>query len=292
MLRLRAAFVRVFAFYALMVSGALVIIYTWGPEVYPDDDLQWYLPNDGLAGLSLVILASWIMIRWADRRPFASLGISVHLRTPLLFVFGLALGVAMQSIALYTIGYWQAGLVPEWPIFRVMHPNWDGLVAMIHVLVFVAIIEELLFRGYAFQTISQRLGTIPALLILSVLFGLYHIIGRPDQPAYVVTTAIAGLFNGILIIRTGSLWTAIAAHWGVNLVGDEIGLLASGASNFDPAMWGFDNPQYWPIFGLMMLIIMFVPLPVDRKGQILWERYVHRPAWPPWRHRATDKTPT
>jgi len=271
------------AFYTLMVTGALFIIHTWGPEVYPNDDLEWYLPTDGIAGLTLVILASWIMIRCVDRRPFASLGISVHRRTLLLFLFGLVLGIVVKSIALYTIGYWQAGMVPKWPIFVVLHPSLDGLVEMIHVVIFVAIIEELLFRGYAFQVLTQRLGTIPALLVLSVIFGIYHIIDRPEQLAYVITTAVSGLFNGILIIRTGSLLPAIARHWGSNLVGNEIGLLGSGASHFDPAMWGFDNPQYWPIFGLMTLIIMFVPLPVDRKGKILWERYVRRPSWPPWR---------
>ena len=275
-----------------------MFIHTFNAELYPTQsvewylDLEWYLPSDGPVGLTLMILASWIMIRWVDRRPFASLGISVHRHTPWLFVFGLALGVAMQSIALYTIGYWQAGMVPEWPIFVIIHPNWDGLVEMVHVLIFVAVAEEVFYRGYAFQVILQRLGMVPGLLIISILFGIAHVLARPDQPAYVVTTAIVGLFYGILIIRTGSLWTAIAAHWGVNLVGDEIGLLGSGASDFDPAMWGFANPQYWPIFGVLTLIIMFVPLPVDRKGKVLWKRYVRRPAWPPWQRKATDKEPT
>jgi len=280
-----------------MVSGALLIIQILGPEVYPNDDLEWYLPNDGVAGLTLLILASWVMTRWVDGRPFASLGVSLHPRTPLLFLFGLVMGIAVKSIALYTIGYLQADMVPKWPIFHVVHPNQAGLFETARLLVFVAVGEELFNRGYVLQAMAQRLGTAPSLAITSILFGLGHLVGETELlPAItvVITTSMIGLFLGILVVRTGSLWTAIACHWGLNLVGSEIGLRATGAaSDFDPAIWGFsNNPQYWLIFGLMTLIIMFVPLSVDRKGKILWERYVRRPAWPPWQRKATDKEPT
>lgn len=293
--RLRSVLVRLLAFYALMVSVPLGIIHTLGPGIYPNEDFDWYLPpHEGVAGLTLLILASWIMTRWVDGRPFVSLGITIHRRTPFLFVFGLAFGLAMKSIAIYTISYLQAGMVPEWPFLAVPRINQDMLFNIAWSLIFIAVAEELLDRGYALQVLTERLGTVSGLIITSALFGLGHIMNEPELGAalnVVVTTTIMGLLNGILVIRTGSLWPAFASHWGINLVGNDIGLRATGAdSSFDPAaILNFSNPQYWPIFGLAVVIVALIPLPVDRKGKILWERYVRRPAWPPWQRCAGER---
>ena len=63
---------------------------------------------------------------------------------------------------------------------------------------FIAIPEELFFRGWMQNLLERRLGRTPALLVTSVLFGLSHFNKRAAHFnwRYVLLAAIAGIFYG------------------------------------------------------------------------------------------------
>ena len=72
--------------------------------------------------------------------------------------------------------------------------------------------EELLFRGLAQAGVARLIGgeysPWIALLIASVLFGVCHWLST----TYALLAMLAGLYFGLLLILTGSLWTPIIAH--------------------------------------------------------------------------------
>lgn len=88
-----------------------------------------------------------------------------------------------------------------------------------HNLIFVCVIEELLFRNYVFEAICKTFhrhkhAMLYAIAISSVIFGLYHF---RSGPILVTLAAIAGATYTLAYIR-GGLIAAILAHFGVNLV--------------------------------------------------------------------------
>jgi membrane protease YdiL (CAAX protease family) len=72
------------------------------------------------------------------------------------------------------------------------------LFAYIFTFLFIAIPEELFFRGWLQNLLERRLGRWPALLLTSILFGLSHFNKRAVHFnwRYVLLAAIAGLFYG------------------------------------------------------------------------------------------------
>jgi membrane protease YdiL (CAAX protease family) len=72
--------------------------------------------------------------------------------------------------------------------------------------------EELLFRGLAQGGLTQLIGGPAgpwiALVVVAVLFGIAHWLST----TYSLLALIAGLYFGVLLILTGSLWVPIVAH--------------------------------------------------------------------------------
>jgi membrane protease YdiL (CAAX protease family) len=70
--------------------------------------------------------------------------------------------------------------------------------ALLFTFAFIAVPEELFFRGWMQNLLERRLGRTPALLVTAVLFGLAHFNKRAAHFnwRYVVLAALAGIFYG------------------------------------------------------------------------------------------------
>lgn len=80
----------------------------------------------------------------------------------------------------------------------------------IYMLFFVALAEELLFRGLIFNDLKRIFGWKSALLAQGVLFGIMHMTWR--SPLEIAFTASAGLFLGYFYYRTKSIVGPISMH--------------------------------------------------------------------------------
>jgi uncharacterized protein len=80
-----------------------------------------------------------------------------------------------------------------------------------------AVTEELMFRGVLFRLIEERTGTWIALVLTSVLFGLWHLL-NPDATLWgAVAIAIeAGGTLAAAYAATRNLWVPIGLHFGWN----------------------------------------------------------------------------
>jgi hypothetical protein len=108
-------------------------------------------------------------------------------------------GVGLREMVLYTPLALALGLGLG---FLHLHTGWPGpgpiATAWIFTLLFVAIPEELFFRGWLQNLFERRMGRTPALYLTAVLFGLSHFNKRAVlfNWRYVLLATVAGVFYG------------------------------------------------------------------------------------------------
>jgi membrane protease YdiL (CAAX protease family) len=102
-------------------------------------------------------------------------------------------------------------------------PGSDGSIAgtalsSLAFLLPAALWEELFVRGYAFSLLRERWGSTGALLATSAAFGSLHFLNDGATALSVGVVMLAGIFLGLLRLRTGSLYAAWMAHVAWNAV--------------------------------------------------------------------------
>ncbi len=86
--------------------------------------------------------------------------------------------------------------------FLHLHPLWPRLLqfagAFVFTFFFIAVPEEIFFRGWMQNLLERRLGRYPALLLTAALFGLSHWNKRAAHFnwRYVLLASLAGIFYG------------------------------------------------------------------------------------------------
>jgi membrane protease YdiL (CAAX protease family) len=111
---------------------------------------------------------------------------------------------------------------------------WIGLL----VNVGVAIGEETIFRGYLLTGLKMAWGKWQALLVMTIIFGLFHL------PAYaehgmrsatltlaIVLASLFGLLFGLAYLHTGSLWLPVSLHFTWNFVENDVLNLTADPTN-------------------------------------------------------------
>ena len=98
------------------------------------------------------------------------------------------------------------------------------------------LVEELLFRGYLFRQLTALGGPVLALVVTSVAFGAYHLIGKPYWAIgaffVVAMPALGGLIFGCSLLRSGGLALPLGLHWGGNWALTSLfGWRTGGAAN-------------------------------------------------------------
>jgi len=120
--------------------------------------------------------------------------------------------------------------------------------AMMPVAAFINLIpalgEELGWRGWLLPKLMP-LGTIPALLVSGIIWGLWHapliLLGYnyPDAPGWLAMTAMTcmciliGALFGWLRLRSASVWPAALAHGAFNAAGGSFLLFARAGEHID-----------------------------------------------------------
>lgn len=158
-------------------------------------------------------------------------------------------------------------------------------------LLFGALLEELSFRGYPFQKLTESCGAVCAVLFLSALFGAVHL-GNPDAGGWLswgfFNTIAVGLLFALARIRSGSLWFSFGVHFSWNLFqGAVFGLPVSGLREFATLvttsahgpLW-LTGGDYGPEASAVCSVVLVVALP------LVWaltgsRKIQHRPASSP-----------
>ena len=95
-------------------------------------------------------------------------------------------------------------------------------------MLFGAVGEEMLFRGYGFQVLVARLGPFATILPAGALFGLAHWDNQNFTWMGLSNTVLWGVLFGWAFLRSGDLWLPIGLHYGWNIVLPLAGVNLSG----------------------------------------------------------------
>lgn len=106
-----------------------------------------------------------------------------------------------------------------------VHRAAPSLVALSLLFVtFLALTEEMVFRGVLFTRLEERTGAMAAVLATAVLFSLFHFVGRSFSWSQALGYLLDGLFLAGLVWWTRDLWTAVGWHVAKNAaVGQTFG---------------------------------------------------------------------
>jgi membrane protease YdiL (CAAX protease family) len=161
-----------------------------------------------------LLVAGWILTRSVNRRPLTAIGL--HPAPPALFhlLLGtLAGGGMMGGIFLVEFATGNCAVV-----FRALPTGEILSMVLESATVFgaAAAAEELLFRGYPFQSLIQGIRFVPATLLVSVSFAFAHV-GNPNvTPLALANIALAGVWLSCAYLRTRALWLPIGLHFSWN----------------------------------------------------------------------------
>jgi membrane protease YdiL (CAAX protease family) len=171
------------------------------------------------------ILANWLTMRVFDRRPFSDIGVETNRRSLRNFITGLLLSAAAAFLMLMAPILAGAGhLVPH----SHAGSSWSGDVDYFLLLLCGAAGEELIFRGYAFQLLVDKIGPFATVLPVAVIFGLAHSSNPHASALGVVNTIIWGIVLGYAFLRSHDLWLPIGLHYGWNAILPAFGVNLSG----------------------------------------------------------------
>ena len=158
-----------------------------GPTVL----LVWYLrldlkgtfslapPKLRLAGASVLLGASaWIVVAWLNTILFEQ----TNIQAPPELVEELTRLLTVQSVT---------GMV--WLIFVIS--------------ITPAICEEVLFRGFIFSSMRDRVAPWALVLVTGLLFGAFHL-----SIFRLFGTTALGVIMGLLVYKSGSIWTSVIFH--------------------------------------------------------------------------------
>jgi membrane protease YdiL (CAAX protease family) len=175
--------------------------------------------------LLTVLLTTWLMTRFLDRRPFLTIGLFLNHILKYLLV-GLAIGTTWLGVSVCIA--WGLG----WA-FPIPPSGFTWLVlagTAISVLLNV-IAQELLLCGFIFQTIRCQSNTVIAIIVSAILFSGYHAGAFKGDWLPVINVFAAGLLFCLAYIIAGNLWFPISIHFAWNLlIGPVLGLTESGKS--------------------------------------------------------------
>ena len=168
-----------------------------------------------------LLVATWLVIKYLEGRPaLTSVGFPRHGNILRELGQGTLIGggmitiifVAEHSFGMAALSFKSLSFLQVFHMFGVS------------VVIFVvgAFGEELLFRGYLFQTMVEGTGKIISVVVFGCLFGLAHL-SNPNVTFFsLVNVALAGAWLSLAYFKTRTLWFPIALHFSWNFFQNHI----------------------------------------------------------------------
>lgn len=196
--------------------GVFALIAILGYFIFPNIMAFFGVPQLVLAALgtfAAAAVANAIALRIYERGQLADIGLNwttAARRNLALGILG-GLGAALTVLILPILTR-AADLEP----IPGQHLEWPSVLFVSLVLLFGAVGEEMLFRGYAFQVLVQAIGPFATILPMGVVFGLAHSLNQNFTVLALANTVLWGVVLGYAFLRSGDLWLPIGLHFGWN----------------------------------------------------------------------------
>lgn len=209
-------------------------------------DLVGEIAIEGLAFL-IVVLGAAFAIRPIHCRNFASLNGSFNGKE---FIEGIAVWGVLVFIGsiINQQAQWQAFLSNDFDLSFL-----GTFLIVIPCIGIQAYAEELVFRGYLFQTLSLKIKNLSlCAIVCSSLFGILHV---QDGLAAIIGTAIFGCVACYIVLRRNNLAFVSGMHLVHNFF--FVYVFAAGDNQVDEDFLKFDLTEYVIFLSQMILLYLY-----------------------------------
>ncbi|HEY4643815.1 MAG TPA: type II CAAX endopeptidase family protein, partial [Bacteroidota bacterium] len=164
-----------------------------------------------------VALGTFAILHFIDKRPFRAVGLSIHQRTLVEVVQGASLGFLLVS-AVFAVQY-LLGFVEITATNVSLNSGAQLIGASLLFFSVAAFGEEMMFRGYVFQTLIEGTSPRTAIIVMSIFFAGAHVT-NPNVGSLSLASSIlaalnvilAGVWFSLAYLKTKSLWFPAALH--------------------------------------------------------------------------------
>ena len=221
-----------------------------------------FIPNLFLASAISVFLGSLLATALAMRIFFhlPAVAVGLHWNPPAArnLCTGMLMGIVAGAIA--TLLPVATGIVRWEPTAEPFSVS--ALIVFLVLILFSAIGEEILFRGFPLQRLQETFGPAPAVLVTSLLFGWAHAGNLSVTWVAILNTFLWGVVFGCAWLKTRDLWLPIGLHVGWNWTLPLLGVQLSG---FTLEVTGYrlvgggtlwDGGAYGPEAGLITTVLV------------------------------------
>jgi len=210
--------VGIFQFFGVLIAGA-ELFKDYTEKTTPQ---QLIIAVFNLLGTLLVV---WIFMEFVDKQKFVELGFQIKNKTKDI-IAGTLLGAFIMGM-----GYLSLYSLKEIQFIKV-GLNFADLTLIIILFAIVALVEEVLFRGYVLRNLLISFNKYIALIISSGLFALMHSFNPNISQFSLIGLFLAGALLGATYIFTKNLWFPIALHFSWNLFQSLLGFNVSGQDSY------------------------------------------------------------
>jgi len=196
--------------------GVFALIAILGYFIFPNVMAFFGVPQLVLAALgtfAAAAVANAIALRIYERGQLADIGLNWTAASRRNLLLGVAGGLGAALVVLVGPILARAADLEPIPDQRL---HWPSVLYVSLVLLFGAVGEEMLFRGYAFQVLVHAIGPFATILPMGVVFGLAHSLNQNFTALALLNTILWGVVLGYAFIRSGDLWLPIGLHFGWN----------------------------------------------------------------------------
>lgn len=204
---------RIVGFIAAAGLCSFVAAVTLGPVI------EWVLVRLGVTGATNAYIAvigllggHAVMLKLVDHEAWRFAALGSEAARPRKWLFGFVLGALAIGIPIVALiaAHWEArqpAATGSW---------WGAAFRVSALLLPAALLEELLTRGYVFAALREAAGAWSAVLATSVFFGMMHLANPGATVESTVLVTLAGIFLGVVVLATRSLYAAWMAHFAWN----------------------------------------------------------------------------
>lgn len=179
--------------------------------LHPNDPLRRLLAQEIVAAAAALAALFGVGLLIERRRP-SEFGFEGR-RAPQELAIGFALAAALMSaiIGVLRLGGWYRVLG------RPLDVTGTDLFLAFVLCFFIAVFEEVLFRGVLFRILEEWIGSWGAILVSGLIFGLVHWTNPNATALAGIAIAIeAGVLLAAAYMLTRRLWLAVGLHWAWN----------------------------------------------------------------------------
>jgi membrane protease YdiL (CAAX protease family) len=218
-----------------------------------------------------------------DKRSLTSLGLKLDFWLPLDILAGILIAFLMMGL-IFLIEWWLGWASVEgfaWQTDAISTVILNML-QYLGIFILVGWNEELLFRGYRLQNLSDGLNPVWGVLLSSLWFGIAHLANPNTNAKFFVATGIflAGVFLAYGYISTKQLWLPIGLHIGWNFFeGVGFGFPVSGLDIYHLTRITVSGPELWTggAFGPEAGLVLLPGLLLGAALIFIYTRYIRKP---------------